>query len=115
MAQKDNFSEKKMKKEKEKEKDHDNKEKKIEKRNQQQQKRKKFHGERLLGPQASLRVTPCPLAPNHTRGEVVWSASQIENNFYKVIRTRDLCDITCTRWAPTITSRPSRNSILYWY
>ena len=29
-----------------------------------------IQGEELLGPQASLRVTPCPPAPNHTRGEV---------------------------------------------
>lgn len=28
-----------------------------------------FHGEELLGPQASLRVTLCPPAPNQTRGE----------------------------------------------
>ena len=27
----------------------------------------KFRREELLGPQASLRVTPCPPAPNHTR------------------------------------------------
>ena len=25
-------------------------------------------GEELLGPQASLRVTPCPPVPNHTKG-----------------------------------------------
>ena len=66
-----------------------------------------FHGEELLGPQASLRVTPCPPAPNHTRGEVIRPPSQIKNNSYSVIRTRDLDDLTCTRCAPTITSRPS--------
>ena len=47
-----------------------------------------FHGEELLGPQASLRVTPCPPAPNHTRGEVIRPPSQIKNNSYSVIRTR---------------------------
>ena len=47
----------------------------------------KFRGEELLGPQASLRVTPCPSAPNHTRGEVIRPPSQIENNSYNVIRT----------------------------
>ena len=45
----------------------------------------KFHGEELLGPQASLRVTPCPPAPNHTRGEVIRPPSQIKNNSYSVI------------------------------
>ena len=52
-----------------------------------------FHGEELLGPQASLRVTPCPPAPNHTRGEVIRPPSQIKNNSYSVIRTRDLDDL----------------------
>ena len=56
----------------------------------------KFHGEELLGPQASLRVTPCPQAPNHTRGEVIRPLSQIKNNSYSVIRTRDLDDLSCT-------------------
>ena len=36
-------------------------------------------------PQASLRVTPCPPAPNHTRGEVIRPPSQIKNNSYSVI------------------------------
>ena len=36
-----------------------------------------IHGEELLGPQASLRVAPCPPAPNHTRGEVIRPPSQI--------------------------------------
>ena len=67
----------------------------------------RFHGEELLGPQASLRVTPGLPAPNHTRGEVIRPPSQIKNNSYSVIRTRDLDDLTCTRCAPTITSRPS--------
>ena len=62
-----------------------------------------FHGEELLGPQASLRVTPCPSAPNHTRGEVIRPPSQIKNNSYSVIRL------------PTITSRPPGNSINYLY
>ena len=44
----------------------------------------KFHGEELLGPQASLRVTPCSPAPNHTRGEVIRPPSQIKNNSYSV-------------------------------
>ena len=52
--------------------------------------KKEFYGEELLGPQASLRVTPCPPAPNHTRGEVIRPPSQIKNNSYSVIRTRDL-------------------------
>ena len=69
--------------------------------------KKQKHGEELLGPQASLRVTPCSPAPNHTRGEVIRPPSQIKNNSYSVIRTRDLDDLSCTRCAPTITSRPS--------
>ena len=52
-----------------------------------------FHGEELLGPQASLRVTPCPPAPSHTRGKVIRPPSQIKNNSYNVIRTRDLDDL----------------------
>ena len=80
------------------------------KRREKQQKQKwKFRGEEFLGPQASLRVTPCPQAPNHTRGEVIRPPSQIENNSYSVIRTRDLDDLSCTRCAPTIAARPSRN------
>ena len=75
----------------------------------------KFHGEELLGPQASLRNTPCLPAPNHTRGEVIRPPSQIKNNSYSVIRTRDLDDLTCTRCAPTITSRPSGNYIYCMY
>ena len=67
----------------------------------------KFHGEKLFGPQASLRVTPCPPAPNHTRGEVIRPPSQIKNNSYSVIRTRDLDDLSSTRCAPTTTARPS--------
>ena len=73
-----------------------------------------FHGEELLGPQASLRDTPCLPAPNHTRGEVIRPPSQIKNNSYGVNRTRDLDDLTCSR-APTITSRPSGSSIYYMY
>ena len=79
------------------------------------QKKWKFHGEELLGPQASLRVTPCPPAPNHTRGEVIRPPSQIKNNSYSVIRTRDLDDLSCTRCAPTITSRPSGDYVIYMY
>ena len=71
----------------------------------------KFRGEEFLGPQASLRVTPCLPALNHTRGEVIRPPSQIENNSYSVIRTRDLDDLSCTRCAPTIAARPSRNYI----
>ena len=52
-----------------------------------------------------------PQAPNHTRGEV--PPSQIENNSYSVIRTRDLDDLSCIRCAPTIAARPSRNCILH--
>ena len=74
----------------------------------------KFRGEEFLGPQASLRVTPCPPAPNHTRGEVIRPPSQIENNSYSVIRTRDLDDLSCTRCAPT-AARPSRNCISYYH
>ena len=88
----------------------DNKEKKKKK---QQKTKCKFGGEEFLGPQASLRVTPCSPAPNHTRGEVIRPPSQIENNSYSVIRTRDLDDLSCTRCAPTIAARPSRNYILY--
>ena len=69
--------------------------------------------EELLGPQASLRVTPCPQAPNHTRGEVIRPPSQIESNSYSVIRTRGLDDLSCTRCELTIAARPSRNWILY--
>ena len=75
----------------------------------------RFRGEELLGPQASLRVTPCPPAPNHTRGEVIRPPSQIENNSYSVIRTRDLDNLSCTRCAPTIAIRPSRNYIFNMY
>ena len=71
----------------------------------------KFRGEELLGPQASLRVTPCPPAPNHTRGEGIQPPSQIENNSYSVIRTRDLDDLSCTRCTPTVAARPSRKCI----
>ena len=74
-----------------------------------------FRGEEFLGPQASLRVTPCLQAPNHTRGEVIRPPSQIENNSYSVIRTRDLDDLSCTRCAPTIAARPSRNYIFNKY
>ena len=95
MALKDNSSQKEKKIRKDK---HDEKTSKS---------KKKFHGEELLGPQASLRVAPCPPAPNHTRGEVIRPPSQIKNNSCSVIRTRDLDDLTCTRCAPTITSRPS--------
>ena len=72
----------------------------------------KFHGEELLGPQASLRVTPCPPAPNHTRGEVIRPPSQIKNNSYSVIRTSDLDDLSSTRCAPTTTARPSGYCII---
>ena len=72
----------------------------------------KFHGEELLGPQASLRVTPCPPAPNHTRGEVIRPPSQIKNNSYSVIRTSDLDDLSSTRCAPTTTARPYGNCII---
>ena len=75
----------------------------------------RFNAEELLDPQASLRVTPCPPAPNHTRGEVIRPPSQIKNNSYSVIRTRDLDDLTCTRCAPTITSRPSGICIIKEY
>ena len=75
----------------------------------------RFRGEESLGPQASSRVTPCPPAPNHTRGEVIRPPSQIENNSYSVIRTRDLDDLSCTRCAPTIAARPSRKYIFNMY
>ena len=69
----------------------------------------KFHGEELHGPQANLRVTPCPPAPNHTRGEVIRPPSQIKNNSYSVIRTCDLDDLSCTRYTLTnsVTFRSS--------
>ena len=73
----------------------------------------KFRGEEFLDPQASLKVTPCLSALNHTRGEVIRPPSQIENNSYSVIRTSDLDDLSCTRCAPTIAARPSRNYVLY--
>ena len=44
-----------------------------------------FRREEKLGPQASSRVTPCPPAPNHTRGEVIRPPSQIKNNSYSMI------------------------------
>ena len=66
----------------------------------------KFCGEEFLGPQASSRVTPCPPAPNHTRGEVIRPPSQICNNSYTVIRTRDLDDFSYTRCAPKTANRP---------
>ena len=57
----------------------------------------RFRREEKLGPQASSRVTPCPPAPNHTRGEVIRPPSQIKNNSYSMIRTRDLDDLSFTR------------------
>ena len=96
----------KKRRRKEEDKYNDNKKKKREKTSKS---KSKFHGEELLGPQASLRVTPCPQAPNHTRGEVIRPPSQIKNNSYSVIRTRDLDDLSSTRCAPTITARPSGN------
>ena len=57
----------------------------------------RFRREEKLGPQASSRVTPCPPAPNHTRGEVIRPPSQIKNNSYSMIWTRDLDDLSCTR------------------
>ena len=56
-------------------------------RKKQQKQNAHSRGEEFLGPQASLRVTPCPSAPNHTWGEVIRPPSQIENNSYNVIRT----------------------------
>ena len=55
----------------------------------------KFHGEELLGPQ--------------TREEINWPPSQIKNNSYSVIRTRDLDDLSCTGCTPTnsVTFRSS--------
>ena len=50
----------KKRKRKEEDEYHDNKKKKIEKTAKT---KCKFHGEELLGPQASLRVTLCPPAP----------------------------------------------------
>ena len=79
-----------MKKRKKEDKNDDNKEKKKEKTAKT---KCKFRGEEFLGPQASLRVTPCLPALNHTRGEVIRPPSQIENNSYSVIRTRDLDDL----------------------
>ena len=99
-----------MKKRKKEDKNDDNKEKKKKKTAKT---KCKFRGEEFLGPQASLRVTPCLPALNHTRGEVIRPPSQIENNSYSVIRTRDLDDLSCTRCAPTIAARPSRNYVLY--
>ena len=49
------------------------------------------------------------------RGGVPRPPSQFESNSYSVIRTRDLDDLSCTRCAPTIAARPSRNYILYWH
>ena len=64
-------------------------------------------------PPSQFESYSLPQAPNHTRGEVIRPPSQIENNSYSVIRTRDLDDLSCTRCAPTIAARPSRNYILY--
>ena len=62
----------------------------------------KFHGEELLGPQASLRNTPCLPAPNHTRGEVIRPPSQIKikNNSYS---------------RPNSPMRPPRKFLIYFY
>ena len=97
----------KEKKKEKKEDENDDNKGKI--RKDSKKKKWKFHGEELLGPQASLRVTPCPPAPNHTRGEVIRPPSQIKNNSYSVIRTRDLDDLSCTRCTPTnsVTFRSS--------
>ena len=54
----------KEKKKEKKEDENDDNKGKI--RKDSKKKKWKFHGEELLGPQASLRVTPCPPAPNHT-------------------------------------------------
>ena len=99
--------------------DRKNKEKKKEKKEDENddnkgkirkdsKKKLEFHGE-FLGPQANLRVTPCPPAPNHTRGEVIRPPSQIKNNSYSVIRTSDLDDLSCTRCTLTnsVTFRSS--------
>ena len=64
-------------------------------------------------PPSQFESYSLPLAPNHTQGEVIRPPSQIENNSYSVIRTHDLDDLSCTRCAPTIAARPSRNYILY--
>ena len=47
--------------------------------------------------------------PNHTREEINRPPSQIKNNSYSVIRTRDLDDLSCTRCTPTnlVTFRSS--------
>ena len=47
--------------------------------------------------------------PNHTREEINRPPSQIKNNSYSVIRTRDLDDLICTRCTPTnsVTFRSS--------
>ena len=84
--------------------------KKKEKRQQKQN--ANSTGRSYSVPQASLRVTPCPPAPNHTRGEVIRPPSQIKNNSYIVIRTSDLDDLSSTRCAPTTTARPSGNYII---
>ena len=55
---------------------------------------------------------PWPPASNHTRGEVFRPPSQIENNPYCVVRTRDLDGLSGTRCALTIAARSSRNCIL---
>ena len=100
--------------------DRKNKEKKKEKKEDENddnkgkirkdsKKKWKFHGEELLGPQTNLRVTPCPPAPNHTREEINRPPSQIKNNSYRVIRTCDLDDLSCTRCTLTnsVTFRSS--------
>ena len=96
-------------KEKKKEKKEDENDDNKGKMRKNSKKKWKFHREELLGPQASLRVTPCSPAPNHTRGEVIRPPSQIKNNSYSVIRTCDLDDLSCTRCTPTnsVTFRSS--------
>ena len=74
-------------------------------------------------PPSQFESYSLPLAPNHTQGEVIRPPSQIENNSYSVIRTivsrrdyvrtHDLDDLSCTRCAPTIAARPSRNCMLH--
>ena len=111
MALKENCSENKERKRWKKDKNDDDNKGKRGKTEKTSKSKCEFHGKELLGPYASLRVIPCPPVPNHIRGEVIRPPSQIINNSYSVIQTRDLDDLTCTRCTPTITSRPSGMSV----
>ena len=53
----------------------------IRRKSRKKQKKQKQIANSAGSSQASLRVTPCPPAPNHTRGEVIRPPSQYKLSF----------------------------------